>query len=143
VSKVKGRWFEVAQHADALGEQVVTVPEGHRFTVRGPVENVMIVQIMASEMQKMADDGSLASVLDSLQKVVRGGGFEGGMVVVPSTVRFMKLKPVDRLLARSLEQRDMRQKAEYRRAAKEMEDGVDEHGNVTELRPDTETKGEA
>lgn len=143
MSNVKGKWFEVAQHADAIAEQVVTVKDGQRFTVRGPIENVMIVQVQASEMQKMSDDGSLGSVLEALQEVVRGGGFEGGMVVVPSSVRFMKLNSVDRLMAKTLEQRDRRQKVAHKKATREREDGPEASEKVTQLRPDTKTDGEA
>jgi len=143
VSKLKETWFEIAQHADLMGEQVVTVQDGQRFTVRGPVENVMIVQISAEEMHHMSVDGSLKSVLDALQRVVRGGGFEGGMVIVPSTVRFMKLRQVDRLMARTLEQRDKRQKAAHRNAVREDEEASETPEDVTELHPDTKTAGEA
>ena len=143
MSKTKGTWFEVVQHSDPLAEQVIEVGEGQRYSVRGPIEDVMVVQIPAKDMHGMAQDGSLEAVLQSIQGVVRGGGFEGGILIVPSNLRFMKLRQVDRMTAKVLEMRDLRQKREFRKGDSESQDVSEVSDNVTSLRPDTETAGEA
>lgn len=108
--KMKGTWFEVTQYADTLGEKVFTLPSGQRYQVRGPVEDVMIVVIPHNDMHQMSMDGSLNTMLDAVQMTIRGGGFEGGVLIVPDSIRFMKLNPVDRITSKMLEQRDARQR---------------------------------
>lgn len=137
MSKVKGTWHEVVQFASPLAEQVVEIPEGQRYTVRGPIDNVIVVQIPAEEIHKMSQDGSMEAVFEGIQQTVRGGGFEGGIIIVPSSLQFMKLRPVDKVMSKMLELRDKQQKKHYRKVDSEPPE------DVTELHPDTKVAGEA
>ena len=157
----KGTWFEVVAHSDALAKNVIEIPGGQRYTVRGPLHEVMIISIPKGDIEEMVKAGTWESTMDALGTTVRGGGFDGGLLIVPDGLGFMKLQPVDIITSKLLDQRDRRQKDEHNakvsKIKEEQKDGVmletlepreDETqpgvpGNVTELRPDTKTQGEA
>jgi hypothetical protein len=145
-SKDKGTWFEVVAHADALAKQVIEVPGGQRYTIRGPIQDVMIVTFPQKQMEDSIINGTFNTTMEALSTAVRGGGFEGGLIIVPEGLGFMKLQSVDRITAKLLEQRDQRQKAEYEKQLQdikeEQKDGV-KPSILDELKPDTKTVGEA
>jgi hypothetical protein len=151
-----GTWFEVVAHSDALAKNVIEIPDGQRYTIRGPIHEVMIVSIPPADMNEMMKAGTFQPTMDALGTAVRGGGFEGGLLIVPEGLGFMKLQPVDKITAKLLEQRDQRQRAEYEAKLKKIKEDEDESledrmddtkpeipDNVTELKPDTKTMGEA
>lgn len=150
-AKSMGTWFEVVAHSDALAKNVIEIPSGQRFTVRGPVHEVMVVSIPNEDMKLMVDTGTFEATMDALGTMVRGGGFDGGLLVVPEGLGFMKLQPVDRVTSKLLEHRDQRQRAEHdaqvAKIKREQDEERDEEeqvpSNVTELHPDTKTEGEA
>jgi hypothetical protein len=79
---------------------------------------------------------------------LRGGGFDGGVLIVPDALGFMKLQQVDRMTAKMLEARDQRERAKYEAKVAQIKKETDAEekaktGSVTELHPDTETEGEA
>lgn len=108
-----GTWFEVVAHSDALAKNVVEIPGGQRYTVRGPIHEVMIITIPQQQIMEMMKAGTFDATMDALGTTVRGGGFEGGLLIVPEGLGYMKLQPVDSITAKLLEQRDQRQKAEH------------------------------
>lgn len=112
-------WFEVEAYAD--DEQVVVLPDGQKFTVRGPIQDVMVVVMGAGTMQQLSAAGMMQKTLEALNLAMRGSGFEGGMVVVPDTLKFARLKPVDSETARLLEQRDTRETVERQARQAQME----------------------
>jgi hypothetical protein len=139
-------WFEVVAHSDALAKNVVEIPDGQRYTVRGPIHDVMIITIPQQQIADMINAGTFDATMSALGTTVRGGGFEGGLLIVPEGLGYMRLQPVDRITSRLLEQRDMRQRAEHEvKVAKIKAEQDDERSDepVTELRPDTKTVGEA
>lgn len=146
-------WFEVVAHSDALAKNVVEIPDGQRYTVRGPIHEVMIITIPQQQIADMMKAGTFDATMEALGTTVRGGGFEGGLLIVPEGLGYMKLQPVDRITAKLLEQRDQRQRAEHDAKVakiKAEQDGKREDetqpsipDNVTVLRPDTKTEGEA
>lgn len=136
-----GTWFEVVAHSDNLGKRVIEVPEGERYTVRGPVGGVMVVSIPHETLAESVKTGAFDAMMTALSTAVRGGGFEGGLLIVPEGLGFMKLNPVDRVTAKLLEQRDQREKAEYQARIEKIKREQD--GKIPELKPDTETEGEA
>jgi len=149
-TKRVGEWLEVTHYEEEEKDReprVVTIPSGGRYTVRGPIGETTIVQIPKSEMHEMSMNGTLKDTMDALQLAVRGGGMEGGLLVVPDTLKFMKLRPVTRERAKGLEAQYQRQLAEQRtklRRAKEEADAEEAaQGNLAELRPDTKTAGSA
>lgn len=140
-----GTWFEVVAHSDALAKNVVEIPDGQRYTVRGPIHEVMIITIPQQQIQEMISAGTFDATMEALGTTVRGGGFDGGLLIVPEGLGYMKLQPVDRITAKLLEQRDRRQKAEHdAKVAKiKAEQDGEETDDSGELTPDTETMGEA
>jgi len=155
-SKNETTWMEVVAHSDSLGKHVVEVQEGQRYTVRGPVHDVMILSIPQNDLHSMVKSGQFDATMEAIATVVPGGGFEGGILLLPEGVKYMKLEPVDKLTAKLLENKNQREKIEYQRRIeqikKEQEDGgksdifdIDEHpiGSVENLNPDTKTVGEA
>ena len=107
-----GTWFEVVAHSDALVKNIVEIPSGQRYTVRGPIHDVMIISIPQADIQEMLKARTWDATMEALGTTVRGGGFDGGLLIVPEGLGFMKLQPVDKITARLLEQRDQRQKVE-------------------------------
>jgi len=136
-----GTWFEVVAHSDALAKNVVQVPSGQRYTVRGPIHDVMIITIPQSQIQEMMQAGTFDATMDALCTVVRGGGFEGGLLIVPEGLGYMRLQPVDGITSKLLEQRDQRQRAEHEAKVAQIMSEQDQ--DTTELRADTKTAGEA
>jgi hypothetical protein len=150
MTKRVGEWLEVTHYEEeeeGHEPRVVTIPSGGRYTVRGPIGDTTIVQIPKDEMHEMAQSGVLKDTMEALQLAVRGGGMEGGLLVVPESLKFMKLRPVKRERAKSLEAIYQRQLAEQRAKLKRAKEEADAEeaaeGNVTELRPDTKTAGSA
>lgn len=146
--KVGGNWFEVVQHADSAVKEVITVEDGQKFAVRGPVEDVLVVQVSHRDAQEMEASGSWEATLEAMMTSIRGGGFEGGIIVMPEGMSFMKLQKVDNITAKILEQRDQRQRAKDIDSAEklilEQEDTEeDELSDTLDLHPTTKTKGNA
>jgi hypothetical protein len=140
--KKAGKWFEVVEYGGE-SQQTIDLPTGERFAVRGPIHDLMVVSVPNEMIPQLSTKGSAQAMLEGLQMAIRGGGFEGGIVLCPEHVKFMRLRPVDWGTARLLEQRDRREVADRKARLAQMEAEQDAEREGPELTAQTETVGEA
>lgn len=139
-TKSTGTWFEVVAHNNTLAKNVIEIADGQRYTVRGPIHDVMIITIPQQQIREMISAGVFDSTMEALGVAVRGGGFEGGLLIVPEGLGYMKLQPVDDITAKLLENRDQRQRAEHNAKVEKIKA---EQNTPALLDADTKTMGEA
>lgn len=90
--------YEIMEWEELVDGQTMTHFEGDEkidFEVRGPLNKVMVVVPMRRVLEEAGPIamGQLAHrILESAKKALKSNGWDGGVILVPSDIKLMRLK---------------------------------------------------
>ncbi len=94
----EGQWHELTDYFDA--EQIKKIPIPGRVFLMGQVDDAIVVEVPASTSQQE---------IAAFQKYLVDNGMTSVCLVVPNTVRFLKMIPCDEETAEMLDKRQGRE----------------------------------
>jgi len=95
------KWFEITAISNK-GEAEVHDIEGNQVFIRGGFENVVLIQVPNS---MAVDEIATQHVMRSIEALLGRAGITKDVMVVPDTLEFCRLQPLDDKMSAMLEER--------------------------------------